>query len=64
MSKKDENRSIHSGNIEEIHDVPMSVLLKPLPSDLNENKVLSLMETMKVKINFTFFGFIIDQLIQ
>lgn len=40
--------SIHSGNIKEIHDVPMNVIVRPLIPSLDEKKVLSLMETLEV----------------
>ncbi|XP_027195685.2 sulfiredoxin [Dermatophagoides pteronyssinus] len=46
-SKSEENRSIHSASINEIHDVPMSVIHRPIPSILDENKVKSLMQTFK-----------------
>ncbi|KAM9296977.1 sulfiredoxin-1 [Gastrophryne carolinensis] len=42
-----ESRSIHSGNISAIHNVPMRVLIRPIPSELDEGKVLSLMETLQ-----------------
>lgn len=44
----DENKSIHTGNMLEIHDVPMSVIQRPIPPVLDETKVYSLMESMKV----------------
>lgn len=55
-----EEKSIHSGHIEEIHNVPMSILMRPIPSVLDEQKVQSLMETIKVRAdgnleNFTRF---------
>ena len=40
--------SIHGAHIEEIHDVPFNILIRPFPSQLEEDKVLSLMETLKV----------------
>ncbi|XP_069808940.1 sulfiredoxin-1 [Dendropsophus ebraccatus] len=43
-----ENRSIHSGNISEVHNIPMRVLIRPIPSELEEAKVQSLMETIQV----------------
>ncbi|XP_075898383.1 sulfiredoxin-1 [Nelusetta ayraudi] len=42
-----ENRSIHSDNIEEVHNVPMDVITRPIPSVLDELKVQSLMKTIK-----------------
>lgn len=43
-----DQRSIHSDNIDEVHNVPMDVITRPLPSVLDELKVQSLMETIKV----------------
>lgn len=40
--------SVHSANIDEIHEVPMNVIHRPIPPVLDENKVRSLMETIKV----------------
>ncbi|KAG7472042.1 hypothetical protein MATL_G00104370 [Megalops atlanticus] len=45
--EKSENRSIHSDNIEEIHNVPMNVIIRPIPPVLDEQKVQSLMDTIK-----------------
>ncbi|KAG9474627.1 sulfiredoxin-1 [Eleutherodactylus coqui] len=42
-----ENRSIHSNNISEVHNIPMRVLIRPIPSVLEERKVQSLMETIQ-----------------
>ncbi|KRF82595.1 sulfiredoxin isoform X1 [Drosophila virilis] len=39
--------SVHSAGIEEVHNVPMSVIKRPIPSVLDELKVLSLMDTIK-----------------
>lgn len=44
----DDNRSIHSGNIEEVHNVPMHVIIRPIPPVLDELKVQSLMKTIQV----------------
>jgi sulfiredoxin len=33
----------------EVHIVPMSVIRRPLPSELDESKVLTFMEEMKVR---------------
>lgn len=38
--------SIHAANITEVHDVPMSVIIRPFPLEVDENKVLSLMKTL------------------
>ncbi|CAF3448301.1 unnamed protein product [Rotaria sp. Silwood1] len=42
-----EPSSIHSASIEEIYDIPMKDINRPLPSVLDENKVQSLMETIQ-----------------
>ncbi|XP_046896123.1 sulfiredoxin-1 [Hypomesus transpacificus] len=42
-----ENRSIHSDNVEEVHNVPMDVIIRPIPPVLDEQKVQSLMNTIK-----------------
>ncbi|XP_068139836.1 sulfiredoxin [Drosophila tropicalis] len=39
--------TVHSAGIAEIHNVPMSVIKRPIPSVLDEKKVLSLIETIK-----------------
>lgn len=41
-----EPTSIHSSVYAEIHDVPMSVLIRPFPPEVNEAKVESLMKTL------------------
>ena len=41
--------SIHSAYKEDVHDVPMSVIIRPFIPELDENKVNSLMETIEVK---------------
>ncbi|XP_069740430.1 sulfiredoxin-1 [Narcine bancroftii] len=40
-------RSIHSENVPETHNVPMRILIRPFPPVLDEEKVKSLMETIK-----------------
>lgn len=39
--------SIHSAYKEDIHDVPMSVIIRPFIPELDENKVKSLMDTIE-----------------
>ncbi|XP_026790279.1 sulfiredoxin-1 isoform X2 [Pangasianodon hypophthalmus] len=46
-SLENENRSIHSDNVEEVHNIPMDVIIRPIPPVLDENKVQSLMDTVK-----------------
>ncbi|XP_061486194.1 sulfiredoxin-1 [Rhineura floridana] len=41
------SRSIHSDNIAAVHDVPVRVLIRPLPPVLEESKVQSLMRTIE-----------------
>ncbi|KAM4571922.1 sulfiredoxin-1 [Fundulus diaphanus] len=41
------NRSVHSDTIEEVHNVPMQVIIRPFPPELDEQKVQSLMDTIK-----------------
>ncbi|XP_008201617.1 sulfiredoxin isoform X2 [Tribolium castaneum] len=38
--------SIHAGAISEVHEMPMSVIIRPFQSQLEEDKVSSLMETL------------------
>jgi uncharacterized ParB-like nuclease family protein len=40
--------SIHSASIDDVHNIPMKVVVRPLPSILDENKVQSLMRTIEV----------------
>lgn len=42
--------TVHSAGISEVYDVPMEVIKRPIPSVLDENKVQSLMETIKVGV--------------
>ncbi|KXJ16012.1 putative sulfiredoxin [Exaiptasia diaphana] len=39
--------SIHTAGIDEVHDVPLGVLIRPFEAALEERKVVSLMETLK-----------------
>lgn len=41
--------SIHSAQIEEIHEVPIEFIKRPIPPLLDEAKVASLMDTYKVQ---------------
>lgn len=38
--------SIHSNAIGEIHEMPLREIIRPYPSELNDEKVKSLMETL------------------
>ncbi|KAH9500746.1 hypothetical protein Btru_076383 [Bulinus truncatus] len=39
--------TVHAAHITEVHNVPIHILIRPIPSILDENKVISLMETIK-----------------
>lgn len=39
--------SIHSSKDAEVYDVPMKVVIRPFPPEVNEEKVSSLMETLE-----------------
>ena len=41
--------SIHGDQIEEIHDVPMKVIIRPFPPELDTDKVKSLCDTLSVR---------------
>ncbi|XP_042265473.1 sulfiredoxin-1 [Thunnus maccoyii] len=45
--KSSDNRSVHSDSIEEVHNIPMNIIVRPIPSVLDEQKVQSLMNTIK-----------------
>ncbi|XP_060525622.1 sulfiredoxin-1-like isoform X2 [Cylas formicarius] len=38
--------SIHSSVIEEIHEMPLAAIIRPIPPELDEKKVRSLMKTL------------------
>ncbi|KAM4736789.1 sulfiredoxin-1 [Anableps anableps] len=42
-----DTRSVHSDTIQEVHNVPMQVIIRPFPPELDEQKVQSLMDTIK-----------------
>uniref|UniRef100_F6WIH5 Sulfiredoxin n=2 Tax=Ciona intestinalis TaxID=7719 RepID=F6WIH5_CIOIN len=46
---EDTSTSIHSGHIQDVHTMPMKYLIRPFPSELDQNKVKSLMETLEDK---------------
>ncbi|KAJ9600902.1 hypothetical protein L9F63_000945 [Diploptera punctata] len=47
VSNEEELTSIHAGLIKEVYDIPMSVLIRPFPLEVNEAKVQSLMNTLQ-----------------
>ncbi|KAM6340522.1 sulfiredoxin-1 isoform 2-T2 [Alca torda] len=44
---EDRDQSIHTQHISAVHNVPMSVLIRPIPAELEPGKVQSLMETLE-----------------
>lgn len=46
-----ENRSIHSDNIQDVHNIPMDVIIRPIPPVLDEQKVQSLMTSIQVTVH-------------
>ncbi|XP_007443013.1 sulfiredoxin-1 isoform X2 [Python bivittatus] len=40
-------RSIHSDNVPDVHEVPLRVIIRPIPPVLEESKVESLMRTVQ-----------------
>ncbi|TRY57618.1 hypothetical protein DNTS_021052 [Danionella cerebrum] len=46
-SLSSENRSIHSDNIQEVHNIPIDVIIRPIPPVLDEHKVQSLMSSIQ-----------------
>lgn len=51
----EKNLSIHSAGIGEIHDVPMKDIIRPFKSILDDQKVVSLMETLLVILSADIF---------
>ncbi|XP_059190105.1 sulfiredoxin-1 [Centropristis striata] len=47
VKNKNNNRSIHSDSLEEVHNVPTQFIIRPIPPVLDELKVQSLMNTIK-----------------
>lgn len=43
----DDGSTVHSRNIEDIEDIPMDVIIRPLVLEVNNDKVRSLMETLE-----------------
>lgn len=48
VAMSSEFTSIHSHQISEVHEVPMNVIIRPFPPEVNEEKVKSLMDTLQV----------------
>lgn len=51
MRSMAEGISVHSDGIKEVHQVPMNVINRPIPSVLEEEKVQSLMKTIQECFN-------------
>lgn len=47
MSTESSDRSIHSDTVKEVHNVPMNQIIRPIPPVLDEQKVQSLMNTIR-----------------
>lgn len=47
-SNAEDITSIHAGLIEEVHDIPMTILIRPFPLEVDEDKVHSIMKTLQV----------------
>ncbi|XP_069099413.1 sulfiredoxin-1 [Pleurodeles waltl] len=47
VTKQQREGSIHTGSIRTVHNIPMNVLIRPIPPILDEPKVQSLMETIQ-----------------
>ena len=47
-----DNQSIHSSLLSDIYDIPIDVIIRPIPSELDESKVESLMQTIEVITSF------------
>lgn len=47
MSKRC-NTSVHSASIEQIHEMPLNEIIRPIPPQVDEEKVKSLMEALSV----------------
>ena len=50
MNSNSPNKSIHSATIQEVHQIPLDAIIRPLIPILDEEKVKSLMETLKVSL--------------
>ncbi|XP_034028938.1 sulfiredoxin-1 [Thalassophryne amazonica] len=45
--KDNDNRSIHSDSVEAVHNVPMDIIIRPIPPVLDEDKVQSLVKAIQ-----------------
>jgi len=51
-------KSVHSDGVELIHEMPINEIIRPIPPQVNEEKVKSLMNTITVSILKQFIEFI------
>jgi len=42
--------SVHSAGIEQIHEMPLNEIIRPIPPQVDEGKVKSLMDTLSVSV--------------
>lgn len=42
--------SVHSAGIEQIHEMPLNEIIRPIPPQVDEEKVKSLMDTLSVSV--------------
>ena len=54
-----DNQSIHSAQITQIYEIPIDVIIRPIPSELDEDKVESLMHTIEVMVSYIFHYLIV-----
>lgn len=62
INKEMDVQSIHSNSISEVHEMPMDVIIRPLISEVKDEKVESIMKTLEVsnKIKKKSHDFYID----
>lgn len=48
MNKK--CKSVHSAGIEQIHEMPLNEIIRPIPPQVDEEKIKSLMDTLSVSV--------------
>lgn len=42
--------SVHSAGIEQIHEMPLNEIIRPIPPQVDEGKVKSIMDTLSVSV--------------
>lgn len=48
MNKR--STSVHSAGIEQIHEMPLNEIIRPIPPQVDEAKVKSLMDALSVSV--------------